>query len=99
MDGNLDLLVDSTCKAKFLEPRLQLLNRAPWPNLGIATFVRWILLELIGPASASGQRQERTAMQPRQAHFGDGSRPPADHDTGIAGESHQQVASVPCRRG
>ena len=33
-------------------------------------------------------------MQPRQAHFGDGARAPADDDAGVAGESHQQVAGV-----
>jgi hypothetical protein len=83
-----------SCETQLVEPLLQLLNRAPRPDLGIATFVRWILLELIGPASASGQRQERTMMQPRQADFRDGSRAPAKDEAGVPGESHQQIASV-----
>jgi hypothetical protein len=83
-----------THETQLGERVLEILNRGPRPNHRVLTLVRRISLELIGPSSAPGEWQQRTMMQPGQAHFGFGARPSSDDDAGIAGKGHQQVAGI-----
>lgn len=81
-------------KPELPQIAMQILNSPPAENPGISALVRRVLLELIGPSSAPGERQKRPMMEPSQAHLGNGSRATSDYEARIASQRHQKVSRI-----
>src|SRR5262249_19250606 len=82
-------------QAELIEPRLEFVDGTPGKYFRISAFVGRILLELVRPSPASGERQERSSMKPRQTHFGDRTRASTDAQTRFARGRDQQIARIP----
>lgn len=81
-------------QTKFAQVRHQRGDRIPRQNWRVLPLIRRTGWQFVRPPAATHQGQQRALVQPRQMDLRFGARSPADHDAGITGQRHQQVARI-----